>query len=156
MKNVMLAADCSDHSKQAAEYLGRVAPHVPDCQVVLFSVATGIPYGEAGGGAAAEKGQPELHGDEDHRQEMAQVEAFLADVGDLLEKRGLQGDQVKTMIKPLRQGVAQDILTEALACGCDTIVVGRRGLSKVKEMLMGSVSSDLIHKASGLTVWVVE
>lgn len=157
MKKVMLAADCSDHSKQAAEYLGRVAPHVPDCQVVLFSVTTGIPYGDAPTESPSIESSPgEVHGDEDHHQEVKQIETFLAGIRTRLEEYGLDRGRVKMIVKPLRQGIAHDILTEALANGCDTIVVGRRGFSKVKEVIMGSVSNDLIHKASGLTVWVVE
>lgn len=155
MKKVMLAADCSAHSKRAAEYLARVAPHIPNCRIVLFSVTTGIPYGDT---ETLESGTqpPELHGDEDHRQEQEQLQSFHSNVKHLLEERGIDKKQVKSLIKPLLKGVSQDILEEALACGCDTIVVGRRGLSRVKEMLMGSVSSDLIHRASGVTVWVVE
>ncbi|HKL48774.1 MAG TPA: universal stress protein [Desulfuromonadales bacterium] len=156
MKKVMLAADCSAHSKLAAEYLGRVAPHVPDCQVVLFSVTTGIPYSAPPTETPFLDSSPgEVHGDEDHREEMKQVETFLSDIRTKFEERGLDRDQVTMLVKPLRQGIAQDILTEALDCECDTIVVGRRGFSRVKEVLLGSVSNDLVHKATGLTVWVV-
>jgi nucleotide-binding universal stress UspA family protein len=34
--------------------------------------------------------------------------------------------------------------------------VGRRGLSLARKLLLGSVSSEVVHKAAGLTVWVVE
>jgi nucleotide-binding universal stress UspA family protein len=50
---------------------------------------------------------------------------------------------------------AQAILQEAEEGAYDTILVGRRGLSKVEEFTMGSISRRVIHLAKNRTVWVV-
>ncbi len=50
---------------------------------------------------------------------------------------------------------AQAIIDEAEKGGYDTIIVGRRGLSKVEEFIMGRVSSRVIHMVKDKTVWVV-
>jgi nucleotide-binding universal stress UspA family protein len=50
---------------------------------------------------------------------------------------------------------AQAILEEAEKGGYDTILVGRRGLSKVEEFIMGRVSNRVVHMAKDKTVWVV-
>ena len=50
---------------------------------------------------------------------------------------------------------AQAIIDEAEKEGYDTIVVGRRGLSKVEQLIMGRVSNRVIHMAKDRTVWVV-
>jgi nucleotide-binding universal stress UspA family protein len=52
--------------------------------------------------------------------------------------------------------VAQVILEQARAFNCSTIVVGRRGLSRVKEFFLGSVSKSLVGFAKNRTVWVVD
>jgi nucleotide-binding universal stress UspA family protein len=154
---VLLAVDCSSYSKRAAEYLASVVPHVPACTVILFSVMTGIPYNsrELEMLVGAAPAPPEVHGDEDHQQEVGQVRGFFQEITALLTAGGFPAERLHSVAKPLRRGVAQDIIDEALETGCDTIVVGRRGLSLVREMLQGSVSSDLVHKAP-LAVWVIE
>jgi nucleotide-binding universal stress UspA family protein len=157
VRKVLLAIDCTPYSKRAAEYLASVAPHVPGCQVLLFSAMTGIPYDSrelqklVGGPPVA----VEVHGDEDHQQELGQVRSFFQEITALFAARGFPAESLQAMAKPVRRGVAQDIIDEALEAGCDTIVVGRRGLSLVREMLQGSVSSNLVHKAP-LAVWVIE
>ena len=40
--------------------------------------------------------------------------------------------------------------------GSETIVVGRKGVSRKEELLFGSVSNRIIHQAEDCTVWVVE
>ena len=40
--------------------------------------------------------------------------------------------------------------------GYGTIVVGRRGLSKVYEFFMGRVSDKVLHLAKDMAVWIVE
>jgi nucleotide-binding universal stress UspA family protein len=47
------------------------------------------------------------------------------------------------------------IIEEAEKLGVDTIVVGRRGISRVEEIVMGRVSTKVIHLAKQMTVWVV-
>jgi nucleotide-binding universal stress UspA family protein len=157
VRKVLLAIDCSPYSKRAAEYLTTVAPHVPDCEIFLFSVMTGIPYDsrEVQKLVGTAPAPPEVHGDEDHQQEVKQVRGFFQEVSALLAVRGFPAERLHTIAKPIRRGVAQDIIDQAMELGCDTIVVGRRGLSLVREMLQGSVSSDLVHKAP-LAVWVIE
>jgi nucleotide-binding universal stress UspA family protein len=51
--------------------------------------------------------------------------------------------------------VPEDILAAAREHECDTVAVGCRHLSKVMSLLRGSVSTDLVHKADALTLWVV-
>lgn len=156
MKKVLIALDCSAPSMRAAEYAAEIVPHLPGCEVLLFSVLTGIPYGEGVLTELTGTEPVELHGDEDYRQEVDQVREFLAATARLFAERRLPEERLAALAKPLRRGIALDILDEAHANNCDTVVVGRRGLSKVKEMVIGSVSHDLVHKAEGLAIWVVD
>jgi nucleotide-binding universal stress UspA family protein len=47
------------------------------------------------------------------------------------------------------------VVEEAQAGGYGTIVVGRRGISKVEEFLLGRVSSKVVGQAAQAAVWVV-
>ncbi|MYL82171.1 universal stress protein [Desulfovibrio aerotolerans] len=70
---------------------------------------------------------------------------------------------VESCRSPLREAqecsigtsIALEILRLAEEGGYDTVVVGRRGVSKQEEFLFGSVSTKIIHAAKGLAVWVV-
>jgi nucleotide-binding universal stress UspA family protein len=44
---------------------------------------------------------------------------------------------------------------EAQKNGFGTIVIGRRGLSKVRQFMMGRVSNKVLQLARDLAVWVV-
>jgi len=59
---------------------------------------------------------------------------------------------IKTEIK--KKGVARDIVKEAQS-GYDTIVLGRRGQSGIKDFLLGSVSQKVFHLVKDKSVLVV-
>ena len=50
---------------------------------------------------------------------------------------------------------AMDILREAQEGGYGTIVMGRRGLSKVREFLLGRVTNKVLQGAENFAVWIV-
>lgn len=156
MKKVLLALDCSVHSQKAATYIGEFVPFIPGGEVVLLTVLTGIPYGE--GEVGALEGlpvPPEVHGDEDHTQERAQAKALHEAVRNTLIEKGLSSANVRSVVKPAHRGIARDILDEASAVGCDLVVVGRRGLGRMQDLLQGSVSREVVQKADGHSVLVV-
>jgi nucleotide-binding universal stress UspA family protein len=158
VKKLLLALDCSSHSRKAAEYVAEAVFHHSHCQVIVLAITTGIPYSSSQV-IDVKAGSPppgEIHGDEDHRQELEEVESFLQEVARMMLDKGLPEERLQVRIKPQNRGIAQDILDEAEAEGCDTIAVGRRGLSKVRALFLGSVSAAVVQQASGRTVWVVE
>jgi nucleotide-binding universal stress UspA family protein len=38
----------------------------------------------------------------------------------------------------------------------DALIIGRRGVSKIEELILGSVSSSLLHKCHDVPVWIVD
>ncbi len=152
MIKILLALDLSPHSRRAADYVAQIAPSLKDCQVTALVVSSGIPYGAQ----QLDPSDAELHGDEDQVQEKEEIKALLGEIKELLIKSGLPESRIETRIKPVGRGVALDIIDEAHMGDFNTVVVGRRGLSKVKSLLLGSISSTIVEKAEGLTVWVVE
>ena len=72
-----------------------------------------------------------------------------------LEKAGVKGSRISTQVNLHSSSRAKDILTEAREGAYGTIVMGRRGLSKVHEFLMGRVTNKVLHRAEGFAVWIV-
>jgi nucleotide-binding universal stress UspA family protein len=93
------------------------------------------------------------------RAEFRQAEQAVVDLFEQsiarLEKAGLKSDLItmKTVTKmPSR---AKAIVEEAKKDGYGTIVLGRRGLSRVEEFFMGRVSNKVMQLAKEMAVWVV-
>lgn len=71
-----------------------------------------------------------------------------------LVSAGLSADRIHTKITTGVSSRAAAIVEEAERSDCDTIVVGRRGMSKVQEFFMGRISTKVLHLAKEKTVWV--
>ena len=67
---------------------------------------------------------------------------------------GFEPNDVTLKVGTKKKGVARDILDEAQS-GYDIIVVGRRGLSAVKEFFFGSVSQKVINGVKDVSVLIV-
>jgi nucleotide-binding universal stress UspA family protein len=138
MKKALLATDASAASLRAARALGNLARLDPDMQVTVLHV---VPLPEVLTPGAAAGAPLTLPGRlDDYLQ--STVQDVLART---VEALGLGPGRAKTMHMI---GLAGDsILSEAKLGGYDLIVMGRRGFSPLKELLLGSVSQAVIHRA---------
>ena len=68
------------------------------------------------------------------------TEGDLDDARALLSKRGMEAETIEA------QGDPGDVIVEA-AKDADLAIVGSRGLNPLQRLLMGSVSSKLLHRA---------
>ena len=84
-----------------------------------------------------------------------EIEPFLKKAREMLLKAGLHESQINTKVVDGSRSAASDILDEARSNGYGTIVMGRRGLSGVKEFFMGSVSSKILQNCTGMATWIV-
>jgi len=78
--------------------------------------------------------------------------------GDIREKLILAGFDEQRIEEKIITGIhsrAGAIVEEAAAGDYGTIVVGRKGLSRVQEFFMGRVSTKVIHAGREFTVWMV-
>jgi nucleotide-binding universal stress UspA family protein len=72
-----------------------------------------------------------------------------------LEEAGCTSDQINTKLVSGVPSRAEAIVKEAREGDYGTIVLGRRGLSKVQEFLLGRVSNKVIHIIRRRAVWIV-
>ena len=146
-KRMLLAVDASENTVKAVDYVGNVAT-ASDAEVTLFHVVRRFGFLD----------NPTLR---DH-----EVEGFWEEVKkdiprmvglykERLAKVGVKGSRISTQVNLHSSSRAKDILTEAREGEYGTIVMGRRGLSKVREFLMGRVTSKVLHRAEGFAVWIV-
>lgn len=79
----------------------------------------------------------------------------LAAAANKLVDLGLRSDRVSTRIIKGARSRAEAITKEAKQEDFGTIVMGRKGVSSVRDFIMGRVTSKVIHMARDRTIWIV-
>lgn len=153
----LVAMDGSDEAMRAVDYVGAMLAG-SDCAVTLFHVLRGFEFLSLGFEGAFVP-SPEVLSGEEMKAEFQRAEEVMKTVcnqaRDRLEKAGLKGEQISTRIVTGAASRSKAIVEEARNAGYGTIVVGRRGLSRVEEFFMGRVSSKVMQLAKDMAVWVV-
>ena len=151
---VLVALDDSENATRAVEYISK--NFSPDHEVTLFSVMPDTQM-------LCNINSPELTpyfwsqrnvfcSLEDKKKELIQAAADRAK--DVLLKAGFKKEKISVKVQAKKKGIARDIVAEAES-GYDTIVMGRRGLSGIREFVMGSVSQKVLHSVKDVSVVIV-
>ena len=82
------------------------------------------------------------------------VDNALQNAKKKLMATGFLDQNITIKVKSKKKGVARDIVKEAQS-GYNTIVLGRRGQTGIKDFILGSVSQKVFHLAKELSVLVV-
>lgn len=152
-RKVLLTVDGSDQALDAVRYVkNTLSPH--KTRVVLIHVLRKIdqafydmginPMGRT---RLANIAAWEAEQKKSARESLTHAHQILLDAG-------FPENAVQVDMHPCKVGVARDIHFESQA-GYSAVVFGRTGLSKVKDILLGSVAMKLIHKVTEVPVWVV-
>jgi nucleotide-binding universal stress UspA family protein len=153
-QNILIAFDDSENAMRAVEFVAR--SFKSDCQITLFHVLQDT-------AALCELHSPELTeyfiAQQNNfcileAQKKKLIESSMKKASTLLAKAGFSDGGIKTKIEVKKTGVARDIL-EASQSGFDIVVMGRRGLSGIKEFFLGSVSQKVFNAAKDVTVVIV-
>ncbi len=83
------------------------------------------------------------------------VARLFRDVKDMLIKSGFESDKISEKIISGVHSRSDAIINEAEDGDYGTIIVGRRGLSKVDAFFMGRVGHEVVYGGKNFTVWVV-
>ena len=69
---------------------------------------------------------------------------------------GIDEKRTEIVTQPRRLGLAKDIIDFGHVGRYDAIVVGRRRMTRLQEVFMGSVSSNLLEHSQFIPVWLVD
>ena len=152
-KKILVGIDGSDQSLNAVRYLADIELSSKP-EVVLFHVMRTIDqaFWDIGSSPIPHGKMAEITAWETGRKKMAQE--FMNAAADILITSGFPKDAVKITIHSSQKGIARDIAKESLN-NYDAVVVGRKGFSKLKNMVLGSVANKLVEKLSHVPVWVI-
>ena len=153
-KKVLIAVDDSRHSEYALHYAAGLYAAVKPLKFVLFHVQPTISQyliDEARFKPSANAQLNKLM-----KKAHAAAEDLLKNAKSMLISLGVAETDVQIMTLPRKFGVAKDILEYGTALLYDAILIGRRGVSGLAEMFMGSVSKGVVEHSELLPVWVID
>ncbi len=154
-KKILIAIDDSENAMRAVEFTAKSFP--PDHRITLFSIVLDTP-------AICDLNSPGLTPYflsqkaafcELEDQKKGLVTKAMREARDLLLKAGFEEKNIAVKIETKKKGVARGIRDEANS-GYDLIVLGRRGLSGIKEFFLGSVSQKVLQSAKGVSILIVD
>ncbi|MFC1814896.1 universal stress protein [Thermodesulfobacteriota bacterium] len=153
-RKILVAIDDSKNALRAVEFVADT--FTPENEITLFSVIQDT-------ATLCEMNSPELtpyfvsQQDsfcvlEDKKKKLMEeasqkAKTFLVDAG-------FKQENIDTKLSTKKKGVARDIVDEANS-GYDIVVLGRRGVSGIKEFLFGSISQKVLHLAKDVSVLIV-
>ncbi len=154
-QKILVAIDDSENAMRAVEFITK--SFTPDHRITLFNVILDTaaicdmdnpsltPYFMAQKGAFCSV--------EDQKRTL--VNEALQKAKELLIKAGFEEEHIIIKVEAKKKGVAKGIIDEA-ASGYDAIVMGRRGLSGIKEFFLGSISQKVLQSAEAVSVLLVD
>lgn len=149
-KKMLLAVDSSENSRKAVSYVGRFAAGT-ESELTLFHVVRRVGIGLAHGLAVSDEEMEEIFLYERKNEIPRMFRSYM----EILQEAGVAPERVATKAVLHSATRAGDILKEAKEIGYGTIVMGRRGLSRVREFLLGRVTKKVLERAEGFAVWLV-
>ncbi len=163
MESFLVAVDGTSSSIKIVNYIGKILKDVRYIKIYLFHV---LPIVSPNFLTEEEVRRiEEIHEQEDNehlsgffwtRESEDKMKQTFDQATEILIKCGIAPDSIYTTFAVESDSIANLILHHANKLKCSTIVVGRRGLGRVKEILLGSTSSTVVRNAKGHTVWVVD
>jgi nucleotide-binding universal stress UspA family protein len=147
---ILLAVDESDGAQRAVDYVGTMLYGAPFEATLLHVVRRPDRFHQRFQNVFSQNFEKEWIDAGRNK-----IESMFDGYRSLLMRAGFDEGRLTTKLITGVSSRAGAIIEEARKGGYGTIVVGRRGLSKVQEFFMGRVSRKVIQLGTEQAVWVV-
>ena len=153
-RKILVAMDDSENAMRSISYLAE--NFTPNCRITLLSIVQDT-------ASICEMNSPELTPYfktqqanfcvlEDKKKEL--ITAASEKAKQILMDAGFSEGNIEIKVNAKKRGVARDIIDES-KLGYDLLVIGRRGISGVKEFFLGSVSQKVFNLSKDISVLIV-
>lgn len=152
--NILVAVDGSKQSFDAVAYIGSLM--LPSgCTITLLHILPDVPEAFLDLGIPASLRSRVMDATAWNVEVKRQAEAMMVRAGQVLQKAGHLPEAINVQIRKRKIGIARDIVAEARK-DYEAVVVGRTGVSKLKDIVMGSIANKLVHRIQNLPIAVVD
>jgi nucleotide-binding universal stress UspA family protein len=147
-RNILIAVDNSENARRAVQYVAELLRGLPWFRIALLTIISQPPE--------------DYFTDKQEQQKWiadqnAATDNMLEEYRKILIQSGFQENAVDVKrAMAFCPSIADCILNEQKALKSDTLVLGRRGISKKEEFMFGSTSNKLLHSAKDCSIWVIE
>jgi len=157
VKRVLLAVDASPNSMRAVDFIAATLGGHDDYEVCVFHGVVGLGAIDFDPVADAQRAPRPCEEQEDDCLDAYKrnVGKLVLNVRDRLVKGGVNPDKLSVKVTCGATSRAGAIVSAAEDGGFGTIVIGRRGLSRVDSFFMGRVSHAVVYEGKQFSVWVV-
>ena len=152
-KRMLLAVDGSENALEIVRYVGRI-PTFKEMEMVLFNVHSKIPesYWDLEKNSSVAWRMSEARAWDKEREKV--IQEYMQKAEKILRRAGFPKESVTVKIHNRKRGFARDIAKEAER-DYTGVVVGRKGMSNLKDLVLGSIATKLIGKISFVPILVV-
>lgn len=152
-KELLVAIDGSVYSDQALSYLASLFATQPDITFHLCSWVTATASIMPSSADPRDSLLPDAPG-LNKKEETGR--RYLSKAREKLIKFGIDSERIHTSVEVSGYNIAATIQQKAERNLLDAILVGRRGLNGIGEMLMGSISATLFQKCHSTPLWIID
>ncbi|MBU4262214.1 MAG: universal stress protein [Proteobacteria bacterium] len=152
-KKILVAVDGSYCSLHEIHYLSKLFGEHGDISIHLITIVSGSlpPSSEW----LDEEDKMNMLSSE-ARKKINLTKKYLREETAFFIHHGLKEDQVTSDIQLSRSGVANDLILEMQKGTYDALVIARRGLGKLQELVLGSVTTTILEKCFNVPIWIID
>lgn len=154
VKKILIAVDNSSQSKNAVRYVTRLSARLENLNVVLFNAQPMVSQFLVDEAKKKVDSQRELKAVMERNAITSQK--LLDNYGLMMGQGGVDESRIQTVTQPRKLDIAKDIIEFAQDGRFDALVIGRRGISSLQELFMGSVSSNITQNSNVIPVWIID
>ncbi|MBT8341655.1 MAG: universal stress protein [Desulfatitalea sp.] len=154
MRKIAVAVDGSLNCECAVRYVTGIAAAIPDLHFVLVHIQPPLSQyltEEAERKPKALKALRALM-----KSNKAESEKMLDKAKNEMVRRGIDPLRIEPCSRVRFSGVAEDILDLCQTRSFDALAIARRGITRLQEMITGSVTTSLLEHARLTPTWVVD
>jgi nucleotide-binding universal stress UspA family protein len=154
VKKILIAVDNSLQSKNAVRYVTRLSARLENLNVVLFNAQPMVSQFLVDEAKKKVDSQRELKAVMERNAITSQK--LLDNYRLMMGQEGVDESRIQTVTQPRKLDIAKDIIEFAQDGRFDALVIGRRGISGLQELFMGSVSSNITQNSNVIPVWIID
>ncbi len=152
-KRILIAVDGSVYSRKAMEYAAGIGSIVKDIHYTLLNVHPKVSDYLVEDAKKDPKSLATLNKATKKNQE--ESIRLLDESKNIMVKMGIDADKIETISQEQTRGTAKAILDHGKKSLCDAIVLGRRGVSRLAESFMGSITNSVLEHTAETPIWAI-